>query len=61
MIDVPIQYDRRPTRDACYVSKVGYVSGTCLAYGWMGGWVDGWVDRWMGGWDSVHDGMGTLT
>ena len=63
MIDVPIQYDRRPTRDACYVSKVGYVSGTCLPYvrvgRWMAGWVDGWVGGWLAGWDSVHDGVGT--
>lgn len=44
MMDVPVQYNkRRPTRDACYVSKIGYVSGTWRMGGWMGGWMGSWL------------------
>ena len=55
MTDVPIKYDRCPTRDACHVGMIGYVSDTCLAYGWLldewvGGCVRAWLGRWMGGW-----------
>ena len=65
LIDVPILYDRRFTRDACHVGIVGYVSGTNLAYVRVGRWMDGWVGeyvgRWLAGWDSVHDGVGIIT
>ena len=55
MIDVHIQYDdRRPTRDACYVSKIARVRvrhllGVCTG-GPLDGWLGGWVGRWLAGW-----------